>query len=156
MSLIADKLDWIWESWPATPGVNVNVSPRAFQVLTSTSSGTLERVLGATIEPFSSQFGVAIVGGRSLHSNTLDLRTITTALSNFLGGIDSEVEIVVIDLGDTPYSYVFVREDPDSYVQSVLARWSVFDRTYRECQYSALHGARLERYLQSPRGNAQA
>lgn len=77
--------------------------------------------------------------------------SVATEITNYAAEMPSPIEIVVTQMGDIPWDYVFVPHSPSSAASTLLRLWGA-DRGHKERRYFWLAGATLAkvtRYLQA-------
>ena len=70
-------------------------------------------------------------------------------MQKLAAGQDGDVEVVVVQVGDTPNDYVFVRSDRCIEVTELLAAWGISDETVMgDRNYAALGVVALEKLFE--------
>jgi len=138
-------LEWLWISETRPPGPNRQdeVDVRA---LTHLTDSTVQDVLADLSERDQDGYGrfVAFFGVRQIPER-MESGRLQEELRRLAAGEDGDLQLVVVQFGDTPNDYVYVRRDPSGDTARILAQWGLGETgSFNEKKYRALRTATLE------------
>lgn len=143
--LLASNLEWLWisETRPPSPDQRGDVATRALTHLTESTSRSLIAELSERDEDGYGRF-LALFGVRKL-PHRLEPTWLHEGLRKLAAEQDGGVELAVVQIGDTPNDYVYVRRDPSDGAAQLLDEWNIGEASsFEEKKYRALGVATLE------------
>lgn len=143
--LLASDLEWLWTSETRPPGPNDRADVVA-RALTHVTDSTAPALVADLSERDQDGFGrfVALFGVRQVPER-LESGWLQDELGRLAMEEDGDLQLVAVQIGDTPNDYVYVRRDPSSGAARMLEQWGVGDATsFDEKRYRALRAATLE------------
>jgi hypothetical protein len=148
--LLRCGLAWVWtrERPPAAP----EEPPEACTRLTRLTADTAAALVGELEERDPDGYGrfVALVGRRPASPGLEAEEDLRRELAAFARDREGAVELVVVQLGDTPDDQVYARRHPSEPAARLLRAWGIPAADARERPYGALGVATLERMFGLP------
>lgn len=143
--LLASDLEWLWtsETRPPSPNQRADVVSRA---LTHVTDLTVPALVADLSDRDQDGFGrfVALFGVRKVPER-LESGWLHDELGRLAAEEDGDLQLVLVQIGDTPNDYVYVRRDPSGSVARMLEQWGVGEAgSLDEKKYRALRVATLE------------
>jgi hypothetical protein len=142
-SLRSSPIDWLWISWVKDRPAR---SLDTFRHLADERVAALLEDLALQYEPYSFANAIVLAGSTGLTAAVTE-DALRRDILTFAAGQESPIEIMIVDPGDTPESYVFVPQRPSVAVTTLLLKWDIEARKYRTWSYSRLHSMRLEYFF---------
>lgn len=146
-TLLSSELTWLWlsESRARTPDESHDVDQRPLTVLTPSTANALVADLSIRDDDgyglFAALFGGQGSRGPLAGTSALGLKD---ELRHFLSDRPRFLEIVVVQIGDTPNDYIFLRRDAGPATARILSTWGISESVSTERDYRKLRVARLE------------
>lgn len=149
------KLTWYWESGRARPKVKhsqYSYLPE-FRPPTILDISTKEIFLDDLSERDVDEYArFIVIFGVDSNSQTpiSDVTHLKSALREFLTLERSQIRIIIIQIGDSPWENVFVPHRPAQPVKQVLRKWGIDESLIRRKRsYEELYNAKLELLAES-------
>jgi len=143
--LLASDLEWLWisETRPPSPNQRADVVARALTHLTDSTTPALVTDLSERDQDGFGRF-VALFGVRKVPER-LESGWLHDELVKLAAEEDGDLQLVVVQIGDTPNDYVYLRRDPSGDAARMLEQWGVGETgSFDEKKYRALRVATLE------------
>ena len=144
--LLQSDLEWLWisETRPLDRNHPDDVAARA---LTRLRASTAHSLIADFSERDPDGYGrfVALFGIQNV-PETLESRWMREELKRLIGEQDGALRLVVLQIGDTPNEYVYVRRNPSGGAARMLQQWGVGEAgPFKEKKYRALRAVALEK-----------